>query len=110
MQGRSQGGSGRPTESDQRDDSGRVRLHSGSLAYNAVLPWLFAIHSRRRSISLYAAGFAPKRSRLPRLRRDSDGGSGVLLGLPASERLVRFRLRWVHDLLENAGVGGQLTM
>src|SRR4051812_26244083 len=45
---------------------------------------------------------------VPRFRRDSDGGSGVLLGLPASERLVRLRLRWVHDLLVNAGVGGQL--
>src|SRR3954468_10501657 len=45
---------------------------------------------------------------VPRLRRDSDGESGVLLGLPASKHLVRLRLRWVHDLLVNARVSGQL--
>src|SRR5690242_7996271 len=50
----------------------------------------------------------PEAAVVPRLRRDSDGGSGVLLGLPASERLVRLRLRRVHDLLVNAGVSGQL--
>src|SRR5215208_4248661 len=52
--------------------------------------------------------FCPEAVVVPRLRRESNGGSGVLLGLPASERLVRLRLRWVHDLLVNAGVGGQL--
>src|SRR3954453_2578121 len=50
----------------------------------------------------------PRSGRGSPLAPDSDGGSGVLLGLPASERLVRLRLRWVHDLLVNAGVGGQL--
>src|SRR5262249_30203968 len=53
------------------------------------------------------ARFAPKRSWFPLAARQR-GGSGVLLGLPAGERLVRLRLRWVHDLLVNAGVGGQL--
>src|SRR4051794_33324177 len=50
----------------------------------------------------------PEAVEVPRLRRDSDSGSSVLLGLPASERLVRLRPRWVHDLLVNTGFGGQL--
>src|SRR4051794_9086951 len=57
---------------------------------------------------LRAGSSCPEAVVVPRLRRDSDGGSGVLLGLPASEHLVRLRLRWIHDLLVNAGIGGQL--
>src|SRR3954453_12669367 len=55
-----------------------------------------------------AGGLCPEAIVVLRLCWDSNGGSGVLLGLPASERLVRLRLRWVHDLLVNARVSGQL--
>src|SRR5262249_60154033 len=48
----------------------------------------------------------PKRSWFPLAAGLS--GSGALLALPAGERFVRLRLRRVHDLLVNAGVGGQL--